>query len=271
MKIDRAADGSLIPPELVPGAVGPASLPAEPNPFGLAVEGDLRDRFIHVDTWVFDLDNTLYPSDSDLWPKIDHRITLFLAELFGLDAMSSRALQKFYYKRYGTTLNGLMLEHEISAEQFLEFVHDIDRSSLKPNYSLAAAIAALPGRKLILTNGSREHALRTAEQLGLANMFEDIFDIVAADLLPKPAQETYERFFDKHDVVPARAAMFEDIVHNLLVPHARGMVTTLIVPRKGQADHREPWEQPGEIPSHVDFVADDLEAFLQRVVPTKLA
>jgi putative hydrolase of the HAD superfamily len=238
-----------------------------------SVEPDihLAERFAHLDTWVFDLDNTLYPADSDLWPKIDMRITLFMCQLFGIDAISARALQKFYYKQHGTTLNGLMEEFKISPEQFLSFVHDIDRSSLAPNEGLARAIAALPGRKLILTNGSREHALRTSEQLGLGGLFEDIFDIMAADLLPKPAQETYQRFFDKHDVEPARAAMFEDIVHNLRVPHARGMVTALVVPKKGQHDHRETWEQPREIPDHVDFVTDDLEDFLLRITRSKLA
>ena len=122
-----------------------------------------------------------------MWPKIDQRITLFLAHLFGLDGMSSRALQKYYYQRYGTTLRGLMEEHGIGAEEFLNFTHDIDRSSLLPDLALATAITALPGRKLILTNGSREHALRTAEALGLKAMFEDIFDIAAADFVPKPA------------------------------------------------------------------------------------
>ena len=135
-----------------------------------------------------------------------------------------------------------MLEHDVTADEFLAFVHDIDRSSLQPNHALAAAIAALPGRRLILTNGSREHALRTAEQLGLGDMFEDIFDIVAADLVPKPAAETYQRFFERHDVDPRRSAIFEDIAHNLAVPHARGMVTTLVVPRQGQLDFRDPWE-----------------------------
>ena len=230
-------------------------------------DANVRARFASVDTWVFDLDNTLYPSDSDLWPKIDMRITLFLAELFGLDGMSSRALQKFYYQRYGTTLRGLMMEHAISPEEFLRFVHDIDRTGLAPDKPLAAAIAALPGRKLILTNGSREHALRTAEKLGLDRMFEDIFDIVAADLMPKPAESTYQKFFDKHGVEPSRAAMFEDIAHNLLVPHARGMATTLVVPKNGQTDHREPWEITREIPAHVDFVTEDLGAFLALVTP----
>jgi putative hydrolase of the HAD superfamily len=251
----------LVPPPRAESAA--AHLPPDP-PAPAKPSLDVRSRFAHVDTWVFDLDNTLYPADSDLWPKIDARITLFLAELFGLDGISSRALQKFYYQRYGTTLNGLMLEHRIEPAEFLAFVHDIDRSSLAPDHSLASAISALPGRKLILTNGSREHALRTAEQLGLAEMFEDIFDIVAADLLPKPAEQTYLRFFEKHDVDPARAAMFEDIVHNLRVPHARGMVTTLVVPKKGQIDHREPWEAVSEIPAHVDFVTDDLRSFLRN-------
>ncbi len=230
---------------------------------------ELAARFARVDTWVFDLDNTLYPSDSDLWPRIDERITLFLANLFGLDGLSSRALQKFYYQRYGTTLNGLMKEHKIGADEFLEFVHDIDRSNLKPNHSLATAILALPGRKLILTNGSREHAIRTAEQLGLRHLFEDIFDIVAGDLVPKPAESTYLKFFEAHDVEPARAAMFEDIVLNLEAPHKHGMATTLVVPRDGQVDHREAWEIPGNIPAHIDFVTDDLEGFLVRVMSAR--
>jgi putative hydrolase of the HAD superfamily len=244
----------------------PEAPPTDPSP-----HLNVQARFAHVDTWVFDLDNTLYPSDSDLWPKIDARITLFLAELFGLDGMSSRALQKYYYQQHGTTLNGLMLEHDIDAAQFLSFVHDIDRSSLAPDLKLAAAISALPGRKLILTNGSRAHALATAHQLGLSDIFEDVFDIVAADLLPKPAEQTYLRFFDKHGVDPSRSAMFEDIVHNLKVPHARGMVTTLVVPRRGQVDHREPWEMVKEVPPHVDFVTEDLGSFLQTIAMAPVA
>jgi putative hydrolase of the HAD superfamily len=231
-----------------------------PLPAGVA------ERFRHVDAWVFDLDNTLYPPDSDLWPKIDVRITLFLARLFGLDGMSSRALQKYYYQRYGTTLRGLMEEHAISADEFLAFVHDIDRSSLKPNHSLASAIAALPGRKLIFTNGSREHALRTAEGLGLDKMFEDIFDIVASELVPKPDPSTYDRFFARHDVDPRRAAMFEDIAKNLVVPHARGMTTTLVVPKAGQLDFRDELEAAPGGEDYIDFVTSDLEGFLQSVV-----
>jgi putative hydrolase of the HAD superfamily len=233
------------------------NLKHEPNP----------SSFAHVNVWVFDLDNTLYPPGSDLWPKIDARITMFLAEMFGLDGMSSRALQKYYYQRYGTTLRGLMAEHEMGADEFLAFVHDIDRSSLLPNHNLASAITALPGRKLILTNGSRQHAIDTAKALGIDKMFEDIFDIVASNLVPKPAAEAYERFFDKHGVDPKNAAMFEDIAHNLEVPHARGMRTTLIVPKAGQHDHRDAWEMTtGDVPAHIDFVTSDLEGFLHRLM-----
>jgi len=229
--------------------------------------GQLSPRFAHVDTWVFDLDNTLYPPDCDLWPKIDQRITLYLAHYLGLDGISARALQKFYYLRYGTTLRGLMIDHNISAEDFLSFVHDIDRTSLEPNHALASAIEALPGRKLILTNGSRHHALETATALGIHTMFEDIFDIVAADFIPKPQAVTYDRFFDKHGVDPSRAVMFEDLAQNLLVPHAQGMTTVLVMPKAGQMDHREADEITSEvIPEHIDFATTDLEGFLAQQV-----
>lgn len=219
------------------------------------------------DVWVFDLDNTLYPPDCDLWPKIDARITLFMSHLFGLDGMSSRALQKYYYMRYGTTLRGLMDQHRISAEEFLEFAHDIDRSGLVPNHSLATSIAALPGRKLILTNGSRDHALRTAEALGLNEMFEDIFDIVAANFVPKPEAATYQRFFDRYGVDPRRAVMFEDLPRNLIVPHERGMTTALVVPKPREMDTREAFEIVSEeAAAHIDFIVSDLEAFLVEVV-----
>lgn len=228
-------------------------------------EEPLRDRFAHIDTWVFDLDNTLYPQTADLWPKIDARITLFMMRLFGLDAISLRALQKHYYLRYGTTLRGLMTEHEIDAELYLSFVHDIDRSSLAHDHSLAQAIAALPGRKLILTNGSRHHAIETAKQLGIDHLFEDIFDIIAADFIAKPEEAAYERFFERLKVEPARAALFEDLPRNLIVPHRRGMTTVLVVPGAGAESAREAWEIPQGDEPHIDFVTDDLTGFLERI------
>ena len=222
--------------------------------------------FAAIDTWVFDLDNTLYPAGSDLWPKIDARITAWMMDRYGLDGLSARALQKFYYERYGTTLRGLMVTDGIDPASFLAFVHDIDRTSIVAAPALAAAIRALPGRKLILTNGSRMHAEKTAAALGLGGLFEDVFDIVAADLVPKPEPQAYERFLARHAVEPTRAAMFEDIPRNLVVPKTLGMTTVLVVPAPGALDTREAFEIVSEaVPAHIDYVTADLTGFLRAV------
>ena len=233
-------------------------------------QSSVQARFAHVDTWVFDLDNTLYPAGSTIWPAIDHRITLYLATLLGIDGLSARALQKHYYRRYGTTLRGLMEEHAIEAAAFLDFVHDIDRTMLAADPALERALIALPGRKLILTNGSRDHALKTVAQLGIGAAFEAVFDIVAADLVPKPDPAVYDRFLERHRVDPERAAMFVDLARNLEVPHALGMRTVLITPPWRGGDHREAWEGLGTTEPYVDFVTDDLAAFLRGLVLSEL-
>ena len=138
--------------------------------------------FGHVGTWIFDLDNTLYPHEARVWPQVDDRITAFIAELYGLDGMSARALQKYFYHRYGTTLKGMMEEDGINPYEFLDFAHDIDHSGIELNPLLGEAIEKLPGRKLILTNGSRKHAETVAMKLGIFDHFEDVFDIVASRL-----------------------------------------------------------------------------------------
>jgi putative hydrolase of the HAD superfamily len=227
--------------------------------------GFARD-FAHIDTWVFDLDNTLYPSSSDLWPKIDQQITLFLQNFFGLDGISSRALQKFYYQRYGTSLKGLMQEYDIDPKEFLDFAHDIDRSTLAPDPALSEAIGRLPGRKLIFTNGSEGHAKATCEQLGILHHFSGTFDIVAANYMPKPDPAAYARFFTRFMVDPARAAMFEDLEKNLATPHHSGMKTVLVVGKTGAQDHRETWEKVASPPAHIDCITDDLAGFLGSLV-----
>ena len=229
------------------------------------VVSDIAAKFAHVNAWIFDLDNTLYPTDSGLWPMIEKRITLFLIQHSGLDGASARALQRYYYHRHGTTLRGLVDEDAVIPADFLDFVHDIDRSGLAPNPPLALEIARLPGRKLIFTNGSRDHAMRTIEQLGLDGLFEDAFDIVAAGLVPKPLDAAYDSFFLAHGVDPAHAAMFEDIAKNLIVPKARGMTTTLVVARPDQVDHRQAHDRVWAHTSDIDFVTDDLAAFLGEI------
>jgi len=234
--------------------------------FRLPSDEMLRARFGHVTTWVFDLDNTLYPPDSGIWPKIDERITLFLVELFGIDGQSARALHKHYYSRHGTTLCGLAQEHTDLTERFLEFVHDIDRSVLEPDPLLAREIERLPGRKLIFTNGSRSHAILTARQLGLDGLFEEVFDIVAAELTPKPAEGAYDLFCERCGVDPRAAAMFEDVARNLAAPKARGMTTTLVTTKAGRTDHREALDRAiPDTADVVDFVTDDLSEFLARL------
>jgi putative hydrolase of the HAD superfamily len=158
-----------------------------------------------------------------------------------------------------------MTEHGVDAEVYLRYVHDIDRSSLAPDHTLAAAITALPGRKLILTNGSRDHALKTARQLGIDHLFEDVFDIIAADFIAKPEEGAYARFFDKHGVEPRRTALFEDIARNLIVPHRRGVTTVLVTPPEGETLEREAWEISHGAEPYVDFVADNLTAFLESI------
>jgi putative hydrolase of the HAD superfamily len=223
--------------------------------------------FEHIDTWVFDLDNTLYPHDVNLWQQIDVRIRDFIADFLHLSPEQAFRVQKDYYRRYGTSMRGLMIEHGLEPETFLSFVHAIDHSPLRPNPALGAAIANLNGRKLILTNGTRSHAHAVLERLSIAHYFDDIFDIVAAELDPKPLPQIYERFLAAHKVNPRRAAMFEDLVRNLSIPHALGMTTVLVMPGATIAGQREAWELEGRDANYADHVTTDLVGFLQQIVP----
>ncbi|EAU42613.1 putative hydrolase, ripening-related protein-like [Fulvimarina pelagi HTCC2506] len=230
----------------------------------LTAEAD-RDAFAHVRDWIFDLDNTLYPRHSDLFSQIDQRMTSYIAELMTLPRDEARVVQKDLYRRYGTTLRGLMAEREIDPDAFLRFVHDIDYSWLEPNPHLGEAIAALPGRKFIFTNGDRGHAERAAKQLGVLDHFEDIFDIVASDLVPKPAAETYDKFVGLHAIEVEHSAMFEDLAKNLTVPKMLGMKTILVVPRNFETTFGDYWEHEGRDGNHIDFVTDDLTTFLRKI------
>ncbi|MEO1103656.1 MAG: pyrimidine 5'-nucleotidase [Pseudomonadota bacterium] len=221
--------------------------------------------FAHIDTWIFDLDNTLYPPHSNLFAQVDSRMGQYVAQLLDMERDAAHKLQKEYYRRYGTTLRGLMVEHGINPDGFLEFVHDIDHSHLEPDPRLGAAIEQLPGRRFIMTNGTTDHAARVIERLGIDGHFEDIFDIVAADLVPKPAEEAYARFWDKHGIAPGRAAMFEDLSRNLEVPAAHGMRTVLVVPKGTREVFRDAWELEGRNAPHVEYVTDDLTVFLERI------
>jgi putative hydrolase of the HAD superfamily len=221
--------------------------------------------FSHVDTWVFDLDNTLYPHHLNLWQQVDERIRAFVGNFLNIGREEAFRVQKDYYRRYGTTMRGLMTEHGLNPDDFLDFVHQIDHSPLTPDPVLGAAVEALPGRKLILTNGTRKHADAVMRRLAIDHHFEGVFDIVAAELEPKPQPQTYDRFLKAHGVDPGKSAMFEDLARNLAVPHALGMTTTLVVPAGTREVFRESWELEGPGEPHVDHVTDDLAGFLEKI------
>jgi putative hydrolase of the HAD superfamily len=224
-----------------------------------------RDDFAHVTEWVFDLDNTLYPHRVDLFAQIDRNMTTYVADLLNLAPEDARKLQKQYYFDHGTTLAGLMMNHGVDPHHFLDAAHQIDYSPIHADSNLSEAIKALPGRKFIFTNGTVRHAEAAARALGILEHFEDIFDIVAADFVPKPAGATYDKFASLNRVETKKAAMFEDLPRNLVVPKALGMKTVLIVPENDGAT-LERWEVMTEDDDHVDYVTDSLSNFLRALL-----
>ncbi|EJW10246.1 Pyridoxal-5'-phosphate phosphatase, Alphaproteobacterial type [Rhodovulum sp. PH10] len=227
--------------------------------------GAAEKTFDHVETWVFDLDNTLYPPHLDLWQQVDGRIRDYIAKFLAVTAEEAFRVQKDYYRRYGTSMRGLMAEHGLEPDDFLTYVHQIDHSPIRPNAALGRVLEALPGRKLVLTNGTRAHADAVLSRLEIDHCFEDVFDIVAGALEPKPFPEVYDRFLARHGVDPKKAVLFEDLARNLAVPHALGMVTVLVVPERTREVFREYWELEGHDAPHVDHVTDDITGFLERL------
>jgi putative hydrolase of the HAD superfamily len=218
-------------------------------------------RFRDIDTWVFDLDNTLYPASCRLFDQIDLRMGEFVSNLLGVSYADAKLRQKELYYKHGTTLRGLMLEHGIAPGPFLDHAHSIDYSPVQPDPALANAITALPGRKLVFTNGTVRHAEAVMNNLGITSLFDGIFDIVHADYIPKPARAPYDQFLAHHTVNPKRSAFFEDIAHNLKVPHDMGMVTVLIT-HDDNGDAR--YLNEGADGAHVHFKTNDLATFLRQ-------
>lgn len=212
----------------------------------------------HVETWIFDLDNTLYPASSEVFDQIGARMTAFIARKYGLETDEARRVRADYYRSHGTTLNGLMALRGQDPHEFLAYVHDIDLSGLAPKPDLAAAIARLPGKRIVYTNGSRAHAARVMERLGIEHLFAAIHDIADAEFCPKPYRAAYEALLVAHDIGAERAAMFEDLARNLEVPHALGMTTVLVT---GHHDEVQP-RSLAELPAYVQHVAHDLTGFL---------
>ncbi|MEM9580159.1 MAG: pyrimidine 5'-nucleotidase [Pseudomonadota bacterium] len=210
------------------------------------------DAFSHITTWVFDLDNTLYPPRMALFDQIEVRMTDYVMTALGVDRSEADRLRKHYWHVHGTTLAGLMREHDVDPAPYLTDVHDIDFSVLEPDPDLAAAIRALPGRKIVYTNGCAPYARNVLNARGLQDEFEAVYGVEHADFHPKPDAAAFKKVFETDGVAPRQAAMFEDDTRNLAVPHAMGMRTVHV------ADAPDP-------AAHIEYHTCDLARFLREL------
>lgn len=215
-------------------------------------------RLRDVNCWVFDLDNTLYPASCRLFDQVDRRIGEYVQKLLNLDPVAARALQKQYFRDHRTTLNGLMLNHKISPEDFLDFVHAIDLTPIAADARLDAALTKLPGRKVIYTNGSVRHAENVMAKLGIDRHFDDIFDIAAAGFVPKPELSAYRAMVARHGIDPTRAAMLDDMPRNLAPAAELGMTTIWV---KTDVD----WAQPEAEIDFIHHTAENLADWLHEI------
>ncbi|MEP4199102.1 MAG: pyrimidine 5'-nucleotidase [Aliishimia sp.] len=209
-------------------------------------------NFSHVDTWVFDLDNTLYPPSMRLFDQIETKMIAYVQNALGVDKIEADRLRKHYWRTYGTTLAGLMREHDVDPGPYLTDVHDISFHPLTPDPALAAYIKALPGRRIVYTNGCAPYAQNVLHARGLSGVFDAVYGVEHADFLPKPEAGAFAKVFELDSLDPKRAAMFEDDPRNLAVPHALGMRTV----------HVAETPLPAE---HIHHHTDDLTQFLGSI------
>ncbi len=218
--------------------------------------------FGHINTWVFDLDNTLYPASCKLFDQMHVRMSEFIRLRLNVNHDEALRLRREYYLKHGTTLRGLMLEHAMEPTDFLEYVHDIDYTAVANDATLQRALSRLPGRKLVFTNGTADHASRVMKRLGVEDYFEGVFDIVDSDYIPKPARGPYDKFANQFAVDGTRAAFFEDLSENLEAPHAMGMTTVLITSSTRHTDQAE-FKKKND---YIHHTTHDLPAFLSGIV-----
>lgn len=213
----------------------------------------VKDAFAHVETWVFDLDHTLYPPSARLFDLIEVRMTDYVMTALSVDRLEADRLRKHYWATHGTTLAGLMREHDVDPAPYLDDVHDIPLDRLEPDPDLAARIMDLPGRRIVYTNGCAPYAERVLHARGLAGLFDAIYGVEHADFLPKPDLAAFEKVFLLDGLQPEASAMFEDDARNLQAPHKMGMRTVHVADTRGDGDH-------------IHFHTDDLSAFLERLI-----
>lgn len=212
-----------------------------------------RQTFSHVSTWVFDLDNTLYPPSARLFDQIEVKMTDWVMRSLGVARDEADRLRAEYWQEYGTTLAGLMAVHDLDPGPYLDAVHDISFATLAPDTALATHIGALPGRRIVYTNATVPYAERVLDARGLSGLFDAVYGVEEAGFHPKPRREAFETVFAADGLDPTRAAMFEDDPRNLAVPHDMGMRTVHVA------------EAP-VTGAHIHHHTADLTAFLEALV-----
>ena len=213
----------------------------------------VKSAFQHVTTWVFDLDNTLYPPRHRLFDQIEVKMTAWVMRALNVGQTEANRLRQHYWDIYGTTLAGLMREHGVDPAPYLTEVHEIDFSGLPPDPDLAARLAALPGRKIVYTNACVPYAHKVLAARGFDGLFDAVYGVENASFRPKPEHAAFAQVFAADGLDPTRAAMFEDDPRNLAAPHAMGMQTVLVTPKPLRA-------------RHIHHHTDDLAGFLARVI-----
>ena len=215
-------------------------------------------EFLDLETWVFDLDNTLYHSSINLFDQIDKRMCDYVSKFLNIPASDAYKVQKSFFREYGTTLRGMMECHNMDPGPYLEYVHDIDLSNVKIDTVMVNALETLPGQKIIFTNATKNYAKRVIKCLGLEPQIENIFDIIDAGYIPKPAPEIYSHFIDKYHINPKKAIMVEDMARNLVPATNLGMKTVWV--KTGQ-----PWAHNGIDLIKPDYTTDNLSQWLSMI------
>ncbi len=208
--------------------------------------------------WLFDLDNTLYSGDTKVFDQVDKKMSFYISKKLNISLKEAKKIQKNYFHEYNTTLNGMIKNHKIDAEEFLDFVHDVDLNFLKKDPDLKNEISNLIGKKYIFTNGSKAHANNVTKRIGIENLFDGVFDIVDSDFIPKPSIEPYRKIIQKYGIDPEYCIFIEDIARNLKPAHELGMKTVWI-------KNDEPWAAKFSNESFVNYKIDNLSNFLRSI------
>ena len=208
--------------------------------------------------WLFDLDNTLYSGDTKVFDQVDKKMSKFISEKLKVSIEEAKKIQKNYFHEYNTTLNGMIKNHEIDADEFLDFVHDVDLDFLKADKPLEQEISNLVGKKFIFTNGSKAHASNVTKRIGIEKLFDGVFDIVESDFIPKPSIEPYKKIIEKYKIEPQYSIFIEDIARNLKPAHKLGMKTVWII-------NDEPWAAEFSDSNFIDYKTNNLAKFLREI------